>query len=181
MSTTRPTTPLEWAEILGHDLSRWIRRDFPRLTTLYGNPFVNADTQLIPAPGEECEGPELQIDLGDIYRAGQLWPQQLLDSDNLERSGRPSDVAELTVSLWTCIPPTVDDDRSRPERGESVKEVAQLGWLLATGINTLAYDYAGRGDRGTVAVGRVTGVKDARAGWSVLVKVPVCLTCDDGE
>lgn len=175
---TRPTTQLDWARQIAADLKPVIQAKFPHLTVLYGNPTVEADTQLIP--GGDCgEGPELNIDLGPMYRGGELWPQERLEIDELDSPGRRNDVAELEISLWTCIPPMVDDDRGRPDRAGSVVEVSLLGWLLATGLHNLAGAYVERGDRGRISVGQTRPVKDGRAGWIVTVKVPVCLTCTE--
>jgi hypothetical protein len=172
----KPATPLDWAHTIGSDLTSHLQPYWPDITCIYGNPFTDADTRLIP--GGDCDGPELQIDLGDLYRGGEQWPMELFDITDQSRAGKPSDVAELAVSVWTCIPPPVDGDRSRPDRGDSVWEVAQLGWRLAQGLHGMVFEYLSRGDRGEIHVGRVTPVKDARAGWTVTVRVPVCLTCD---
>ena len=150
-------------------------RGFTEAVGRVGNPNVGGDLA-------GC-GPEVHVDLGDLYRTVDPWPTPLGDDQSATRNLGP-DTAEFTVRVMVCVP--VRDDQghapSEDRRRASVEDVAEIPVAVHAALWSGVQVW--RGEFGRVFVDRVTPEpKEGRfAAWSVRVVAPVgCLTDPCGE
>lgn len=171
---------LAWAKVIRDALiDRFKDAGFRNASGIIGNPTVGSDSALLPGGDCECS-PEIQLELGEMWRAGENWPFPVLDTQAGAKLTTTTDVAELIIEVWTCVPAGFDDGGSRVDddvRDQSVEEVAKLGMVLATSMQCLADEWRRNPSRGIIFADRVTPRRDgSRSAWRQRVLVPVCLT-----
>ena len=147
-------------------------RGFSEAVGRVGNPNVGGDIL-------GC-GPEVHVDLGDVYRTVDPWPTPLGEDVSATRDLGP-EAAEFTVRVMVCVPVRDDQGRAPDEsrRRSSVEDVAEIPVALIAALWGGVAEW--RRTLGRVFVDRVSPEpKEGRfAAWSVRVIVPVgCLTDD---